>query len=253
MRIRTLIVSALTLSVCLAPLRGEEPAKTRASRIVGSVFGKPVTADDIGLSAPIDPARRFNSTDNAEWERMGRVMAKFGGPVLERFVVQQKIDATAEEISAFRRYTRKLAETSLHEMEVQLARVKKELTAPDQQNQDNADLEKERARLEQNIKQTRDAVIDDASEKTLRREFIVAWKVERELHRKYGGRVIWQQFGLEALDGRRLLFEEAEKKGDLKFDDTGVRRLFYYYANMQHTFVEAKYLEERPWFLGDGP
>ena len=83
------------------------------------------------------------------------------------------------------------------------------------------------------------------------RTFIVAWKIERELHRAYGGRVIFQQFGPEALDARRLLYETAEKNGDLKFDDPGVRHLFYYYANMRHVVVDAKALE-KPWFLDDG-
>jgi hypothetical protein len=47
------------------------------------------------------------------------------------------------------------------------------------------------------------------------------------------------------------LFEQAEKEGELKFNDAGVRHLFYYYANMRHTVVDKKALE-RPWFLEDG-
>ena len=84
------------------------------------------------------------------------------------------------------------------------------------------------------------------------RPFIVAWKIERELHRTFGGRVIFQQAGLEALDGRRRLFEQAERAGDLKFEDVGVRHLFYYYyANMNHNVIDEK-LIERAWFLGEG-
>lgn len=75
------------------------------------------------------------------------------------------------------------------------------------------------------------------------------WKVERELHRKYRGRVIFQQFGVEALDARRELYEEAEKKGDLKFDDPGVRHMFYYYyVHTHHTAVDENLLD-RPWFF----
>ena len=63
--------------------------------------------------------------------------------------------------------------------------------------------------------------------------------------------MIFQQMGPEALDGRRRLFEEAENNGDIKFDDVGVRHLFYYYANMRHTVIDEKALEQ-PWFLSDG-
>ena len=83
------------------------------------------------------------------------------------------------------------------------------------------------------------------------RALIVTWKTERELHRVYGGRVIFQQAGPEALDARRRLFEQAEKEGDIEFADAGVRHLFYYYANMEHTVIDEKALE-RPWFLEEG-
>jgi hypothetical protein len=82
------------------------------------------------------------------------------------------------------------------------------------------------------------------------RMFIVNWKTERELHRVYGGRVIFQQAGPEALDARRQLFEQAEKQSDIRFTDAGVRHLFYYYSNMSHTDIDEKALQ-RPWFLED--
>ena len=43
------------------------------------------------------------------------------------------------------------------------------------------------------------------------RQFIVPWKIERELHRTYGGRVIFQQAGPEALDARMTSFAETIK------------------------------------------
>ena len=111
--------------------------------------------------------------------------------------------------------------------------------------------ERERASIEKELPTYRDLAKSDAPE-DMAREFILAWKIERELHRAYGGRVIFQQFGPEALDARSRLFEEAEKKGELKFEDPGVRHLFYYYANMRHVVVDEKSLE-RPWFLDEGP
>jgi hypothetical protein len=84
------------------------------------------------------------------------------------------------------------------------------------------------------------------------REFILAWKVERELQSVYGGRVIFQQFGTEALDARRKLFEEAERNGEITFNDAGVRHMFYYYFNMAHVVVESDLLE-KPWWLLDSP
>jgi hypothetical protein len=252
MMIRAIFAFALTMSVNPVSLRAdEEPAKTQPSRVVGSVYGKPVTSTDIGLTGPIDPAIRFDATNSEKWELMGRVMQAFGGPVLDRFVAQRKIDATGDEMKAFRDYSRRSIEKLVRELDEKLQKLKTQLAAPDLADPIKADLEKERAGLEQSVLQMRETLKVDEP-KDLGRALIVSWKVERELHRQYGGRVIFQQFGAEALDARRLLFEEAEKKGDLKFADAGVRHLFYYYANMKHTAIDAKYLEERPWFLGDG-
>jgi len=71
----------------------------------------------------------------------GRVIKTFGGPVLDRFVVQRKIDARADEIEAFRRYWRKTSEKALHEMEGQLAMVKAELRSPDLPDENYANME----------------------------------------------------------------------------------------------------------------
>jgi hypothetical protein len=225
-------------------------ATTRSSStIVGSVYGKAITATDIGLTEPIDPAVQFDSRDTAKWALMERVIATFGNPIVERFVAEKKFDATADEIEAFRRTLRKSSEQQARETEERLATVKADLASKDLRDEDKAKLEKDQAMLEKTLLSWRETAGKDAPDDAARR-FIIAWKIERELHRVYGGRVIFQQAGPEALDARRLLFEQAEKNGDLKFDDVGVRQLFYHYANMKHTVMDESALE-RPWFLGE--
>ena len=200
MRIRAWMLLAPVLFSSLTLLSAEEPPNPSPGRTVGRVYGKEVTAADIGLSVPIDPAIPFEAHDAAQWELLKRIMTTFGGPVVERFVKQEKIAATRDEIKKFQSYFRKRSDR-------------------------NADVPEEMAQ-----------------------KLIVAWKTEHELHRVYGGRVIFQQAGPEALDARRKLFEQAEEKGDIRFADAGVRHLFYYYANMSHTFIDEKALE-RPWWF----
>lgn len=185
-------------SLSLRPLQAATPAVIKPDQVVGSVYGKPITAGDIGLQTPIDPAVRFDARDRARWDLMERIMRELGGPVLERFVKEHKIEATKDEIESVKRRLRELR-------------------------------------------------VGDVDDK-FATQLILPWKLQRELHRAYGGRVIFQQAGPEALDAMRRLFEEAEKKGDLKFADPGVRHMFYYYSNMQHTFSDAKALEQ-PWFF----
>lgn len=250
MRILALMLLATILSSPLEQLCADEPPKAPPSRAVGSIYGKVVSESDIGLTAAIDPAIEFDARDTARWELMGRIMTTFGSPVVERFVKKQKIEATADEIKTFKSNFRKNSERNLRQWEGRLAELKQELAAANLANEEKAKLEKERAMYEKLVASQRGSRAAEAAEE-LARKFIVAWKTERELHRVFGGRIIFQQVGPEALDARRRLFEQAEKKADIKFDDAGVRHLFYHYANMKHTVVDENALE-RPWFFDEG-
>ena len=58
---------------------------------------------------------------------------------------------------------------------------------------------------------------------------------------------MFQQFGPEALDGRRRVFDDAEQNSDLKCDNPGVRHFFYYYYSMKH-YSARKVALDQPWF-----
>jgi len=236
-------------SSAAGPTSADEPAEIPADRVIGSVYGKPVTAEDVGLTAAVDVSRKFDSRDQPMWDQMARIQRSLGGPILERFVKDRKLEATAEEIKAFNARMRQLNDRNVREWKAKLAEIEKQLAAADLPADDRTKLEKERKMYGRVLEATQDK--EDRKFDELARMFIVTWKTERELHRQYGGRIIFQQAGLEALDGRRKLFEEAEKAGELKFDDAGVRHLFYYYANMHHTITDDKQALEKPWFLAE--
>jgi hypothetical protein len=240
----------LLAAVLFSPLmllNAEEHPNAEPTRIVGTVYGTAVTAADIGLSAPIDPAIPFDASDTARWELRGRITTAFGRPVVERFVTREKIEATPDEIMKFKSSFRKRNQRNLHQWDARLMELNNKLAEPNLPNEDKTKLEKQRADYERLVTSMRESAAVDVPEQVAR-TFIITWKTERALHRMYGGRVIFQQAGPEALDARRRLFEKAEKDGDITFDDVGVRHVFYYYANMSHTFIDEKALE-RPWFL----
>jgi len=136
----------------------------------------------------------------------------------------------------------------LRETDLKLHVIYAALDSPELTEEKRTKLLEDQARQEKLLDHYREMVIREPSDE-MARHFIVAWKTERELHRKYGGRIIFQQFGLEALDARRMLYEEAEKNGDLKFDDPGVRYMFYYYSNMRHSVIDDDKALEEPWFF----
>jgi hypothetical protein len=44
-------------------------------------------------------------------------------------------------------------------------------------------------------------------------QFVKSWKINKALYAQYGGRVIFQQAGVEPLDAYRDFLKEQEKKG----------------------------------------
>ena len=71
MSIWSFIFPSLTFVTVVAQLSADEPPTIQPSRTVGSVYGKTVTAADIGLTAPIDPAVRFDSRNAGNGKRWG--------------------------------------------------------------------------------------------------------------------------------------------------------------------------------------
>ena len=253
MKIRRLVLWVAACGSLFTTVTADEPGKLLPTRNVGSVYGNVVEAKDIGLTEAIDTSVKFDARDIARWGQMRRIQKAFGGPVCERFVKQQKIEATADEIKKFQSTLRKFSQRKVREGDAKLLELKKKLMAPELSNEDKAKVMEKLAMYERCVASLREGLGRGVHE-GIARTFIVAWKNERDLYRQYGGRAIFQQFGIEALDARRRLYEEAEKKGDIKFDDRGVRHLFYYYSNMKHTFIDeekAAKTFEQPWFFGD--
>lgn len=221
------------------------PATTQQSRVVGTIYGKPVTAAEIGLAGPIDVNESFDARDRVRWELMGRIQHAFGSPILRRFIDQRKLDPTEEELELMRRRMKKSRQERVSRLQAEVATLKKELASEDLPAERQAMLEQELAldeRILPDLQEPSEPPMD------LLKGLIVNWKLQRALYQTYGGRVVFQQMGLEALDATRQLFETAEQAGDLTFDDPGVRFLFYYYyTHTRHTAGDATALERPPW------
>ena len=72
------------------------------------------------------------------------------------------------------------------------------------------------------------------------RSVIRQWKLNRELYKQYGGRIIYQQFGPEPLDAYRQYFEERQAAGDFKIENPDFESEFwrYFKDDSIHSFFE---------------
>lgn len=216
-RIARLTVSAgIALLLALATLLRAQQAEPEKREQIGEVLGQPVYRDQ--LRGKRGSALR------------GEVLSLFAEPVMRKYRAahQAEIKPTNDELD---RTTAYLQEQFRKEEEPRLQQELKEvvdrLAGTELSQAERATLERRRARLKSDLQ---------PPDQSLARFLLDNWKFQRHLYDKYGGgRVLWQQAGMEAFDAMHAWLETHEKQGDFKIADPALRTSFYYYwTTMEH-------------------
>ena len=207
---------AVVLATLSPPLVGQEEDERQREKI-GEVLGKPVYRDEIRTGK--------NVYLHAELHRL------FSVPVMQ--VYRQTHEAentpTKSEITIaaayFDKKHRQRIEGQEAELRGKLKAVEEKLASKELKEEDKKKLEIERRALQRKLKPPgRDFAM-----------FVLwNWKLQRHLYDEYGGgRILWQQAGLEAFDANHKWLESLEKAGKFKITDPKLRTAFYEYWTTQ--------------------
>lgn len=204
------------LSLVLAPLvHGQSQQREQ----IGEVLGKPVYRDDIRVGKDIQLS--------AELHRL------FTRPVMQKYRQAHKveIEPTDEEIRVatafFDKEHRQRIKKEEPELRERLKAVEEQLARRGLTKEEQQELEGEKFVLQTQLKPPG-------------RFFAVFmlnnWKFQRHLYDQYGGgRVLWQQAGMEAFDAMHKWLEAHEQNGDFAITDAKLRSSFYeYWTTMKH-------------------
>ena len=83
------------------------------------------------------------------------------------------------------------------------------------------------------------------------------WNFNRGLYRKYGGRVVFQQAGMEAVDGHKAFLKELRASGAYRILDPAYQGLFKEtdeYFGKEFEYLDSTKANEyfaTPWWLQD--
>lgn len=213
MDIRSVIVASCLASS--APLLAQEPKREQ----VGEVLGKPVYRDQLN--------------DRTEAELESDLHRVFSGPLYERLAVEHRAEVvpTEQELDATTAYFDREHEQRIapqaEQLRTELAEIEARLKAPDVSDDERESLQRRKWVVEVHLKPPG----------RMFAEFMLShWKLERYLYLNYGGgRLLWQQAGVEAFDATRRFLEEQEKQGAFKINDRYLRRVFYtYWTSKNH-------------------
>ncbi len=180
---------------------------------IGELFGKPVYRDEL---------------------KDGDVHTAFFWPVSNKYREDNRvaIEPTADEVRFAADYfdrkhkERLAADGQEAQLRSRLKEVESRLLQPDLPDADEQKLVSEKSSLNARL---------NPPGAGFAHFMLDNWKLQKRLYDKFGGgRVLWQQAGMEAFDAMRTCLETAEKEGQFKITDPKLRTQFYEYWTRSH-------------------
>jgi hypothetical protein len=180
---------------------------------VGQVWGKPIYRDEVNDQTLQD---------------------LFFGPIASRYFEEHRneITPTADEIRYAAKYfvqshaDRLNASGDGDKLRKRLAALEQRLKNEQLSEEATAKLEREYQLLQAQLTPPNAAAA----------EFILNnWKLQKHLYDTFGGgRILWQQMGIEAFDAMHQWMKSAEAEGDFSISDGALRAKFYSYWTRDH-------------------
>lgn len=127
------------------------------------------------------------------------------------------------------------------EYRARLARIQEELADSNLDDTKRKKLENEKYNIDYEL-----AARDNPQYAEVARGFwrwwLERWKLQRHLYDNFGGgRILWQQAGLEAFDANRKWIESMEAKGEFTISDPELReKLYAYWTRQPPPFLSDK-------------
>ncbi len=185
------------------------------------------------------------------------------GALLERFVRDNKIEPTNGELKAFILRSEEMDRQHQIQLEKDRKKLAAELKGPAVSEHDRKEKESRLQTIESILKSNREMKAQAGGEKQLLEmkrqmawQFVRSWKINKALFAKYGGRVIFQQAGVEPIDAYRDFLREQQKSGAFQILDKKYEASFWrYFTNdAMHAFYPegegAKFINT-PWWMMD--
>ncbi len=193
------------------------------NKFVAQVFGKNILMDEHIQKNP----------------RM--LFTRIISPVLEEFMVEQKITVSENEVEEYLEAAEKLRLDEVRQRKEQFHAIEVLLKKDDVSETEKRKLRAEKTMVTMLLK-GEGATLSMDIERSVARQMILSWKMDVALFLRYGGRVIFQQMGAEPVDAYEYLLEKAQKDGKFMFFDKKLERKFweYYHNDKLHVFIKGE-------------
>jgi len=242
--------------------------KESKARIVAKVLGKDISEKDIEPSDEMKEAKKnLSQEEYNKWitrYKKNRLTGAVFGQLLKDYTAKNKIEVTKGEIEKYSQHTKEFEQNEVKKWQKEIKDLKKKLKAKGLSKARSDEIKSKIKMLEEFIEMFEgdEKILAEGEKKEyvkadldITKMFITRWKVNKSLYEKYGGRVIFQQAGVEPLDAYRKFLEEAQKNKRFEIYNIKLERLFWdYFTNEKlHFFYTKKdgekFIKTPPWEL----
>lgn len=245
---RSLSFFACLLALFVLPLFADEAPPMKREPI-GEVLGKTIYRDELGSSVSGSSIKEIGSKENS------RLRQLFLSPLLKKYQEEHKseVEPTERELKLVTGHLIKtdFVDEELKEIETEaLEKLEKVLADPESSEEEKSHAQEMKSLIGQ--------LIDTGPmEQQMAQVYYGHWKLQKHLYDHYGeGRILFQQFGLEAFDAMHRFIQEQEKQGHFKVNDPELRDALYaYWTNQEGSYALTDDREQirktflRPFFL----
>jgi len=213
---------------------------TNVAKVVAVVFGKNISAAEVGLSE--------TTTVNAASKQLLDLIWR---EVNDRYAQKEHLVATDQECEAYEKFLSASMARQAEKRKQELSQIDLQLKADNLPETKRNELEQNRksllsvASLDSNLK-----TIPQETMRNISRQWVTAYKVYKAAYERYGGKVATTAFGLYPIEARRKLIEEHISAGDIRFVDADFELQFWKsYEKGGRFVVEKEPVDFTPYWL----
>lgn len=259
----------VAIGLCVA-WTNQVHAEEGEAQEVARVYDLLIFPEDIAPQSVMADRQRSNLSEEEykKWEKdyqIKMVEQLIYSALKERLLKEMDMEPTEAEIQSFSDFLKKSQAAHLEEFRSRREEVLKKLQSSDLSEAQRTGQEDHLKTLdnliEQEIKLKEEEKLipnyEDVKRQSLNRVaavMVTNWKFNKALYEKYGGRIIFQQAGLEPIDACKEFLNEHIKDETYKILDSqydSVFDRFYEYFEMGHTYLDKKDGDQyfdKPWW-----
>ncbi|WP_338864563.1 hypothetical protein [Myxococcus stipitatus] len=191
--------------------------------------------------------------DYARWESLSEVQKLQGlllRPLLRAYAQRKGLVPSKQDLEALGPSLSMSAQDRFAKVKVERELLRVELQRVDLPPEKRKALQSSLESVEKAIqKQSEETVHEKDAVSTVAHGVVLSWMVQRALHREFGGDIIFQQAGPEAVGAYPGFLEQRQKAGDFKLLDEDLGRRFWERVRDAPGYRVEQDALETPWWL----